>query len=476
MRQSSPWGRPGLAAMVGVLLFSSSAFVRGATFVVTKIADTNDGVCDADCSLREAIIAANASGGADVITLPAGHYTLTIPGVSEDAGATGDLDILGDLTINGAGASTTIVDGGALDRVFHIVASATVVTFNDLTITGGFLPFSNGGGLLNEGTATLNNCTISANANPNGDGGGLYNDFVMTITGSTVSGNTSTNGDGGGVYDNGNLVTITNSTISGNQVPGGDGGGIYINGLDAEISQSTFSGNTASGGDGAGIYHNGNLLNLTNCTVTGNDAVDGGGIFNLGNSANLIAVTIAGNTASNTGGGIEALSAPSLTGTIVANNTGGNCDGSVTDSGTNLQFPGTDCGVSITTADPLLGALANNGGPTQTMALGAGSPAIDANTESCPPPAIDQRGVARPQGAACDIGALSDADADSDSDRHRPGSHRDGDAFARAADGDTDAQNRGHRGADAFVAGACPTRHASDRGGGLRPERPVLIR
>ena len=100
------------------------------------------------------------------------------------------------------------------------------------------------------------------------------------------------------------------------------------------------------------------------------------------------------------------MSAPQLQGVIVANNTGGNCDGSVSDGGTNLQFPGTTCGLSITSADPLLGALADNGGPTQTMALGAGSPAIDANTEDCPPPAIDQRGVARPQGAACDIGAF----------------------------------------------------------------------
>ncbi len=405
MRSLSVSQRHLLSLFAGVLLFSLSPFARGTTFVVTKTADTNDGVCDADCSLREAIIAANASPGPDVITLPAGTYTLTIPGTGEDAGATGDLDILGDLTINGAGASTTVVDGGGIDRVFHIVSAFTVV-FNDFTIQGGVANLADGGGLLNEGTATLNNCTIGGNSAPSGDGGGIYNDDIMTISGCTIAENSAASGDGGGVYDNGVSIAITNTTIGANLATNGDGAGFYFNGVDATISQSAVFGNSASGGDGGGIYVNGNTFTLTNCTVTGNDAVDGGGIFNNGNTANLIAATIASNTATNTGGGISLGSTPQLQGTIVANNAGGNCDGVVTDGGTNLQFPGTTCGGSITSADPLLGALADNGGPTQTMALGVGSPAIDANTESCPPPAIDQRGVARPQGAACDIGAF----------------------------------------------------------------------
>jgi CSLREA domain-containing protein len=396
---------PGLSVIVAVLLFSLSSLAQAAIFVVTKTADTNDGTCDSDCSLREAIIAANANAGADVITLPAGHYTLTIAGTNEDAGATGDLDIVGDLTINGAGASTTIVDGGGIDRVFHIVSAFTVI-FNDLQIFNGFLPFANGGGLLNEGTATLNNCIVGENATPNGDGGGIYNDDTMTISGGVIAENAATNGDGGGIYDNGVSITITNTTIAANLAPGGDGAGVYFNGVDATMSQSAIFGNSASGGDGGGIYANGNTLNMTNCTIQGNDAFDGGGIFVNGNTATLTAVTIASNSATNTGGGIQVSSVPQLTGTIIANNTGGNCSGNVTDSGTNLQFPGTTCSGSIPSADPLLGPLADNGGPTQTMALGVGSPAIDANTESCPPPAVDQRGIARPQSAACDIGAF----------------------------------------------------------------------
>ncbi len=169
------------------------------------------------------------------------------------------------------------------------------------------------------------------------------------------------------------------------------------------MDRCTLSGNTASGGgDGGGIYVDGSGAAITNVTISGNSASAGGGLFNNGNGVNVAATTIA----SNTGGGIANTGVGvSLTGTIIANN-GVNCAGTVTDSGTNLQFPGTTCGASITSADPLLQSLANNGGPTLTQALSAGSPAIDANTEDCPPPATDQRGVSRPQGSACDIGAF----------------------------------------------------------------------
>jgi len=391
------------------LLLSLAPFALATTFVVTKTTDTNDGVCDADCSLREAIIAANANPGADFIQVPAGTYTLTIPGAGEDAGATGDLDITDAVTISGAGASTTIIDGGGLDRVFHILTSS-LVGMTGITIRGGVTAAGdNGAGILNEGLVSLNGCTVTANATTSGgNGGGIYNDGTLSLVNSVVTGNsTAGGGNGAGIYDNGNGSTITSDTISGNSAPGGNGGGLYINGINETVSASTFSGNSATGGDGGGIYNNGNGIAMTNCTISGNSSTDGGGFFNNGVTITFITLTIASNTATNVGGGIENIGeAPSLNGTIVANNTGGNCDGTVTDSGTNLQFPGATCGASITSADPLLGALADNGGPTQTMALGVGSPAIDANTESCPPPGVDQRGIARPQGVACDIGAF----------------------------------------------------------------------
>src|SRR6187431_930620 len=94
-------------AMLAITAFSSSTYA--ATFVVTKTADTADGACDADCSLREAITAANVAAGADVITLPAGTYTLTITGTNEDANANGDLDITTAITINGGGSGSTVI-------------------------------------------------------------------------------------------------------------------------------------------------------------------------------------------------------------------------------------------------------------------------------------------------------------------------------------------------------------------------------
>ena len=108
-----------------------------ADYTVTKVGDTNDGTCDvSDCSLREAITAANAAGGHQSIDLPAGTYTLTRTGSGEDGNVWGDLDITDDVTINGAGAETTIIDGNGTDRVLHVFSSATVVV-GDVTIRNG---------------------------------------------------------------------------------------------------------------------------------------------------------------------------------------------------------------------------------------------------------------------------------------------------------------------------------------------------
>jgi CSLREA domain-containing protein len=388
MRTSgNPWKSRSLPFACALLL-SLSSVAQAINFVVTKTADTNDGVCDADCSLREAIIAANANPGADVITLPAGNYVLTIAGANEDACATGDLDITDSVTINGAGAASTIVDaGGIVDRVFHILGGT--VAFNDITIRNGLPPSGdNGAGIFNaSGNLTLTRCVISGNTTSGGgNGAGIFMDGFTLIDTTTIQGNnTGGGGNGGGVYDNSGAVTIQSSTIAGNSV--------------------------LSNGDGGGIYNNANGMILTNCTIAQNSAFDGGGIFNNGVIVNAINVTIADNSASNTGGGIFNNGTVAITSSIVANNVaitgGGQCQGVVTDSGTNLQFPATDCGASIPSADPLLVPLGNNGGPTQTEALQAGSPAIDAGTEICPPtPPTDQRGITRPQGVACDIGAF----------------------------------------------------------------------
>jgi CSLREA domain-containing protein len=510
-----------LRTFVNVMLAGAWMAMTGtataATFVVTTTTDSNDGACTVSlCSLRDAIIAANGLAGADTITLPAGTYTLSIAGANEDVSATGDLDIIGDLTINGAGAATTIIDGGAIDRVFHIVAGT--VAINNVTVRNGLAPGASGGGgilvtgsatltldtvtltnnhtgtgagggILNNGTTTIMNSTVTGNGTGGGgDGGGINNQSTMTVTNTTISGNTTaaggngagvnnssdmmltgstvtgnnaggggngggvynsstmtidstpinnnaagpSGGNGGGVYNsdtltitngtvssntttgggngagvyNSSTLTMTNTTVSGNTGSGGtDGGGVYDNGLSATLTGVTVSGNTAGGGDGGGLYSNGILLTTTNSTISGNTAtIAGGGLFHNGIDAVLNNTTMAGNT----GGGISNNgSTLTLKNTIVASN-GTNCAGiAPTNGGTNLQFPGSTCGVGIPTADPLLQALANNGGPTMTMALTAGSPAIDTGTTGCPPtPATDQRGVTRPQGPACDIGAF----------------------------------------------------------------------
>ena len=128
------------AALITLLLIGAMPVANAATFVVTKIADTNDGVCDADCSGRESVIAANALAGADSITLPAGVYTLTLGAAGEDAAASGDLDILESLTINGAGARTTIIDGNANDRIIEFHKNIGSSALSNMTLRNGSAP------------------------------------------------------------------------------------------------------------------------------------------------------------------------------------------------------------------------------------------------------------------------------------------------------------------------------------------------
>jgi hypothetical protein len=212
---------------------------------------------------------------------------------------------------------------------------------------------------------TVKNLTI-ANGDASSDlGGGIDNSGVTTVVNSTLSGNSATSGFGGAINNRANgALTVTNSTFSGNSTTSGFGGGIYNNGTTVTITNSTFSGNSANLGLGAGIYNN----------------------------------SVGGVTLRNT---------------IVANSVAaGNCGGTITNGGNNIDSAAT-CGWgstngSMSSTNPSLGALANNGGPTQTFALLTGSPAIDGVTFNAPngAPSTDQRGIARPQGSGFDIGAF----------------------------------------------------------------------
>jgi CSLREA domain-containing protein len=296
-----------VCALVGILLYTAAGLTSAATFVVTTTADTNDGACTVVlCSLRDAVIASNATAGPNIITLPAGTYTLTIAGTGENAAATGDLDITKPVTINGAGSATTIIDGGGLDRVFDVTTFG--VFFNDLTIQNG-LPGSgeNGGGIQSNGTLTLNNCIVSGNHTAGGgSGAGIWTNNTLTLNSTTVTGNVASGGGNGGGIDNEDQVTINASVISGNSAgpAGGKGGGIYDNGGSSSITDSTISSNTTSNpGDGAGLYHNGSALPISRSTFSGNTSGhNGGGIYNNGINVTLTNVTISGNTAASGGG------------------------------------------------------------------------------------------------------------------------------------------------------------------------------
>lgn len=280
---------------------------------------------DGDCSLREAIQAANtnsvvdacvAGAGDDTVTLPAGTYTLTITGTGEESNVTGDLDILGDLTMSGAGAESTVIDGGKVDRVLHI-QSGRIVEIDGVTITNGKAPsFSSGGGVFNQGITTLTASVVSNNTSAQGHGGGLRNDIgaSLIITNSTISGNylTSTFGAGAGISGRDNsTLTLTNTTVSNNTVVY-DGGGIHLccNNLTVNITNSTISGNQGEV-EGGGFYYccgTGGTISITDSTISGNSTGFGGAIYSCcGDETFIITRTvISGNSATGyTGGGIE---------------------------------------------------------------------------------------------------------------------------------------------------------------------------
>ena len=372
-----------LAAIV-VSLFAVAG-AQAANFTVTTTTDSNDGSCTpSTCSLRDAVIAANSAAGDDTITVPGGHYLLTIAGSGEDAAATGDLDIVsnGAVTLTGAGARSTIIDASGLgDRVFEVLPGATA-TISGVTVTGGHVA-DQGGGIRNDGVLTVANSMIQGNTNTGSfDGGGIWTNGAaasLTITGSTISGNT-TDEYGGGLDLEGGATTVTNSTLIGN----------------------TSTGAVSGGGDGGGAdIDTGGTVQFTNDTIDQNASNNGpaGGVWDgAGTTPNVF-----------------------FQNTIVADNTSStagtaNCDtvqpASASNPGNNLDSD-SSCfsGPNDKHAEPLLGPLQDNGGPTDTQALGAGSPALDAGDNSvCP--TTDQRGVPRPQGAACDIGAFEAAGAD----------------------------------------------------------------
>jgi CSLREA domain-containing protein len=380
---------------VGLLLAALPAAAATITVDTTADAIADDG----NCTLREAVRAANldtavdactAGSGADEIVLPEGTFTLSLPGASEDHAMTGDLDLRETVTITGAGADATIVDANDLDRAFDVQNGAA--TFVDLTMRNGTAPGGEAGGVLrvtNGNAASLTDCVVADGAA--NSGAGIRVDIgTLELLRTTVRDNTATS-SGGGIAVEQSPMTITDSTISGN-VADNIGGGLFAGGSSSTfsimISGSTFTANGAING-GAMFLANESQTTIRNSTLSNNLATGSGGALyqSFGDGVTLANATVTLNIA-DTGGGIaqDGSSAPIvIRNTILAGNTASDdtsqdCAGTITSAGYNLVESTTGCTFEATTGDiigesPDLLPLDDYGGPTLTHALDDDSPA-----------------------------------------------------------------------------------------------------
>lgn len=374
-----------LLVLIALLLTATWTTARASHVAITPDPAAPDTVkSDGLCSLREAIITANKDAdstgdcefdnGADRIVLDAGAiYTLTKDdNGQENSSSSGDLDITADLLIEGNGATIT-APPGFKNRIIHVLSGSVII--RDLTISGGG-PKRDGGGILNQSDLTLEQVTIKSNVS-GGSGGGIRNEGTLFVDSSTLYGNEA-GGDGGAIENTGTL-DLANSTLSQNRSEG-HGGGLANSAGNASLNNSTVAENTADidnrqGGDGGGITQTAGTVTLGNTLLA----------YNIDNSS----------------GG-----APS------------DCSGAIDSTGFNL-IQAVDCSISLANnllgSDPLLEPLGDYGGTTLTHALSAASPAIDAGNPATPGSGADtcettdQRGVARPLGLACDIGAYESA-------------------------------------------------------------------
>ncbi|MDP1827909.1 MAG: choice-of-anchor Q domain-containing protein [Archangium sp.] len=482
-----------------------------ATLTVTTPADELN--ADGDCSLREAVQAANSdaavdacgpgSVGADTILLPAGTYVLTLTGASEDANATGDLDITQPLTLAKTGSGTVTLDGNLTDRIVHVLGGA--VTLSGLTLTRGRPPNAvtgsgqAGGAVLNAGTLTVSGCAFSSNTagrgkddmsfpTHGGAGGAISSSGALSVTDSsfgnnaagrggdvTAFSNSNFPGDGGpgGAISSTGAVVVTRSTFTQNTAgaagaatmggtggffaSGGLGGGIASQGAGTTLTvvDSSFSGNL--GGPSSGfINHGGGIaktsgnLTVRGSTFTANSGQLGGGVFSTGATVTMVNSTFLSNTSTLRGGGFANDSGPASvsSSTFYGNKGGGvatqlsgtltlkgslnagnrnvadtgylDCEAlsaQLVSAGSNLLGSGTGCTAAgsdqAVTPSTVAGTvvstmLASNGGPTQTLALPSGSPAIDLGSCTDVAGAVvatDQRGLPRPADG-CDVGAF----------------------------------------------------------------------
>ncbi len=397
-----------IAAVLAGVLVSWTLPLLAATFQVTTTQDSADGTCDSHCSLREAVIAANQSPGTDQIVLPEGVYELTLTGSDENAALTGDLDITEAVTIVGAGLNRTVLDGRGLDHVFDIRPGANPVTVSELMIRGGsgnnggaiharsgtYLQLNYdafvgntavaiGGAVEAEGSLVVADCLFVANSSNSGMGA-IHGQSSVDIVRSMFVGNRAVNGGGALGTSLDQTVTVEDSLFAGNV--SGYGGGISADRSNLTCTNVTWTGNDAASGGGGGVaMHRGTAV-FKNCTFADNlSAGHGSDVYGSG--------TDPGVTFENT--------------ILVSSGADQSCEGyTPVSAGHNLGVDGS-CGLTadgdVTVVEPGLRMLRDNGGPTLTVGLLTGSPAIDAGGGQYA--ATDQRGTQRPVGSAPDIGA-----------------------------------------------------------------------
>jgi Ricin-type beta-trefoil lectin domain len=368
-------------------------------------------------SLVAAINAANGAAGATTVTLPAGcTYTLAAANNATDGG-TGLPVITGKVTVVGSGSTITrsAVAATPAFRIFD-VATGGSLTLSSLTLSHGLADngTDGGGAIYSHGSLSVSASHFTDNSSPaaTGTSGGAINSSgTLKVNLTTFSGNSGQ--EGGGIFSQ-SSATVTQSTFTDNAASDFGGGALVSAVGTTTLTADTFVGNTGPGG---GAIDNDATVDISDSTFFNNTGgVNGGGAVQNFGTANIMWSTLSGNS-SPFGADIHSDGATlSVSSSIVAGGIGSsNCSGSVpiTDGGYNIDS-GASCGFSaashsMSSTNPDLKALASNGGPTQTMALPAGSPAVGAI------PAIvtgctgstDQRGIPRPQGQGhgCDIGA-----------------------------------------------------------------------
>jgi predicted outer membrane repeat protein len=435
-----------IVVVIAALCSSANLVARAApvsppTFTVNSTADLaaspplNNGVCVASngkCTLRAAIMKAdNYPGGGVTIDLPA------LSGGDKYALSLGALEISNTMTLNGGGAAATIIDASTVPTYSDVLLVDTFVTaaIAGVTIEGGHTFNSIGSGLsMGYGDeVTLRDSIVTSNTAQNGQGAGIANfGGTLTVTDSLVQDNVAAGGLGGGIIGFIQATTLETVTVSHNSAK--QGGGVYVTDGTLKVVGSTISGNSATDA-GGGVYDDAaSAVAIVNSTLSGNSAASEGGGIGGTNSCvcggvTLDNATVAGNHAGVQGGGLFGNKVPFVMQNSIldgnVHHSGSfdvpdDCSGATLSGSYDLISAAVGCTISATHdligVSALLGPLQNNGGPTFTQALLAGSPAIDAGDPAGCRDNLgvlltsDQRGAPRPANGAgttrCDMGAF----------------------------------------------------------------------